>query len=247
MKFILARKLNMTQLFTEDGKVVPVTVLFVEPNKISRIRTQEKDGYEAVQVEMGKKKREFRVDPSTRPTSPASELAGGRASSGTKTGEEIQVSQFEPGEQIDITGISKGRGFAGAVKRHGFHGAPASHGHDHPRAVGSIGQRFPQHVRPGLRMAGHMGAAKSTVKHSMIVAVEPTRNLLFVKGGVPGAPGTLIKIKTTGKKKEIGKVVEYGVKNSPPHEGEKEGVIEGVAHAAVSTTSPLSPPHEEGE
>ncbi|MDP3741618.1 MAG: 50S ribosomal protein L3, partial [bacterium] len=172
MKFILARKVNMTQLYTEDGKAVPVTVLAVASNKVSRIKSLEKDGYEAVQVQMGKKKREFRIR--------NQEL-------GITEGQEIGVSQFEPGEQINITGVSKGRGFAGAMKRHGFHGAPASHGHDHPRAVGSIGQRFPQHVRPGLRMAGHMGAAKATVKHSMVIAVESEKNLLFVKGGVPGA------------------------------------------------------------
>ena len=86
------------------------------------------------------------------------------------------------------------------MKRHGFHGAPASHGHDHPRAVGSIGQRFPQHVRPGLRMAGQMGFAHATVKNSVVVAVDAEKNLLFVKGGVPGHPGTLLTVWTTGKK-----------------------------------------------
>lgn len=225
MKFILARKLNMTQLFTEDGKVVPVTALEVEPNKISDVRNKDKDGYEAVQVETGKKKREFRIE--------NSEL---------RVGQEIGISQFEPGEVVNIQGVSKGRGFAGAVKRHGFHGAPASHGHDHPRAVGSIGQRFPQHVRPGLRMAGHMGAQTATVKHSMIIAVVPAKNLLFVKGGVPGAPGGLLKVATTGKKKEIGKIVEHGIKNPPPHEGEQEGV---TAQTQSAITSP-TPPHEEG-
>lgn len=182
----------MTQVFLENGKVVPVTVLEVKPNKISAIKSKNKDGYEAVQVEAGKEKKEFRI--------PNSEF---------KVGEEIKVLTFEPGEVISIQGVSKGRGFMGAVKRHGFHGAPASHGHDHPRAVGSIGQRFPQHVRPGLRMAGQMGNATATVKNSMVVAVEQEKNLLFVKGGVPGAPGALLKIKTTGKKKDIAKVMEY--------------------------------------
>lgn len=192
MKFILAKKANMTQLYTEDGRALPVTVLEVESNQVSALKTKEKDGYEAVQLRMGKKNAEFRFQ--------NAEL---------KVGDEIKVTTFELGEQIDITGVSKGRGFAGAMKRHGFHGAPASHGHDHPRAVGSIGQRFPQHVRPGLRMAGHMGAQQATVKNSIIVAIEPQKNLLFVKGGVPGAPGQLLKVATTGKKKEIGKVVEY--------------------------------------
>ncbi|MBI4050435.1 MAG: 50S ribosomal protein L3 [Candidatus Doudnabacteria bacterium] len=185
----------MTQLFTEDGKVVPVTVLEAVPNKVGLVRTQDKDGYEAVQIQLGSRKKEFRIR---------------NQESGIMAGQEIKVSQFEPGEVINIVGISKGRGFAGAVKRHGFHGAPASHGHDHPRAVGAIGQRFPQHVRPGLRMAGHMGATQATVKHSIVVGIEPEKNLLFVKGGTPGARGALLKVQTTGKKKEIGKVVEYG-------------------------------------
>ena len=214
MKFILARKLNMTQLFSEDGKAIPVTVLEISPNKVSAVKTKDRDGYEAVQIEMALrpgsgqgKKREFRI------TNHESRIT---------EGQELKVSQFEPGEVINVTGISKGRGFAGAVKRHGFHGAPASHGHDHPRAVGSIGQRFPQHVRPGLRMAGHMGAAKSTVKNSVVVAVEPAKNLLFVKGGVPGAPGGFLKIATTGKKMEIAKIAEYGKTEKPETEKPEE-------------------------
>lgn len=194
MKFILARKVNMTQLFTEDGKVVPVTVLQAPECKVTLVRTAERDRYRAVQVSSGKSRREFRV-----------------TEGDYQVGQELKVSDFAPGEVIDIVGTSKGRGFAGAMKRHGFHGAPASHGHDHPRAVGAIGQRFPQHVRPGLRMAGHMGDAQATVKHSMVIAVEPEKNLLFVKGGVPGAPAGLLKVLTTGKKKEIAKIVQYSM------------------------------------
>ena len=149
---ILAKKVNMTQVWTASGKVVPVTVL----------RMAEK------------------------------------------------IEGLAAGAVVDIKGVSKGRGFAGAVKRHGFHGAPASHGHDHPRAVGSIGQRFPQHTRKGLRMAGHMGAANATVKHSVIVAIDEQQNLLLVKGGVPGHPNSIVEILDTGKKKEIGEIVKYG-------------------------------------
>jgi len=195
MSFILAKKLNMSQLFTEAGRVVPVTVLEAGPCKITQVKTSEKDKYEAVQISFGKKKKEFKV--------PINDY---------QPGQEIKVSDFTPGQVIDISGISKGRGFAGAMKRHGFHGAPGSHGHDHPRAVGSIGQRFPQHVRPGLRMAGHMGSQNSTVKHSVVVAVDPLRNFLFVKGGVPGHFGSMVKVMATGKKKEISKVFEYPAK-----------------------------------
>ena len=195
MSFILAKKLNMSQLFTEAGRVVPVTVLEAGPCKITQVKTSEKDKYEAVQISFGKKKKEFKV--------PINDY---------QPGQEIKVSDFTPGQVIDISGISKGRGFAGAMKRHGFHGAPGSHGHDHPRAVGSIGQRFPQHVRPGLRMAGHMGSQNSTVKYSVVVAVDPLRNFLFVKGGVPGHFGSMVKVMATGKKKEISKVFEYPAK-----------------------------------
>lgn len=195
--FILAKKLNMTEVFTEEGRVVPVTVLEAGTCKVSQVKTRERDKYEAVQIEFGKKKREFRIR---------------NHESGIKVGQEIKVSDFTPGQVIDISGISKGRGFAGAMKRHGFHGAPGSHGHDHPRAVGSIGQRFPQHVRPGLRMAGHMGHQNATVKHSIVVAVDPTKNLLFIKGGVPGHFGSIVAVMATGKKKAIAKVFEYQAK-----------------------------------
>jgi len=203
MKFILAKKVNMTQVFTEDGKVIPVTVLAAAGNKISAVKTKDKDHYQAVQVAMGKRKREFRIT--------NQELS-------MQAGTEIKISDFEPGEVIDIKGVSKGRGFAGAMKRHGFHGAPASHGHDHPRAVGSIGQRFPQHTRKGLRMAGRMGGGNATVKHSMIVAVDVERNLIFVKGGVPGAPNSLVQIETTGAKKPFGNIVNYSPKIEIPVE-----------------------------
>lgn len=219
MKFILARKLNMTQLFTDDGKVIPVTVLHAPIGKVSLVRSADRDHYHAVQVQFGKQKREFRV-----------------ADGDYQVGQEIKVSDFLPGEGVNISGIGKGRGFAGAMKRHGFHGAPASHGHDHPRAVGSIGQRFPQHVRPGLRMAGHMGAVAATAKNSLVVAVEPEKNLLFVKGGVPGAPGTLLKVITTGRKKDLPKITNYlKVAAQTPRQSGPEGVEE---QAQVSPGSP---------
>ena len=204
MKFILARKVNMTQIFTEDGKVFPVTVLSAGPCKVTQIKTAEKDGYSAVQIAQGNEKAEFKVQ---------GEMP--------VTGAEVKVSDFEPGEMVNIWGVSKGRGFAGAVKRHGFHGAPASHGHDHPRAVGSIGNRFPQHTRPGMRMAGHMGARGATVLNSVVVSVDPEKNLIYVKGGVPGHPTSLLRLYTTGKKKNMPGVMKYGEKIAQaPAEGD---------------------------
>lgn len=195
MTFILAKKLNMTQLFSEDGEVVPVTVLQAGPCKVERLKSKDKDSYEAVVLSFGKETKEFR-------------LKAGEESP-KKAGEEITVNDFKLGDVIDLKGTSLGRGFAGAMKRHGFHGAPATHGHDHPRAVGSIGQMFPQHIRKGLRMAGHMGAANVTVKNSVVIGIDPEKNLLFVKGGVPGHFGSLIKVVSTGKNMEIKSVFEF--------------------------------------
>ncbi len=197
MTAILARKLNMTQTFTTEGRVIPVTVLEVPENKVTQIRTTEKDGYQAVQISAGKFRREF----------PVSETP-------LQIGQVLTVNDFQVGDVVDVIGISKGRGFAGAMKRHGFHGAPASHGHDHPRAVGSIGQMFPQHVRPGLRMAGHMGAAQATVKNSVVIAVDAEKKLLMVKGGVPGAPHSWLQVRSTGKKQELSSLVDYSPKQA---------------------------------
>lgn len=152
-KYISAKKVNMTQVWTADGKVVPVTVL--------------------------------------------------RASEA--------VTDLVPGTVINISAQSKGRGFAGAVKRHGFHGAPASHGHDHPRAVGAIGQRFPQHTRKGLRMAGRMGGKQATVKNSLIISINEQAGLILVKGGVPGAPNGMVKVKLTDQKKEMPELAKYNL------------------------------------
>jgi len=191
----------MSQIFTKDGKVVPVTILKAMPNKVTQVRTADKDKYQAVQVGFGKRKNaskalaghakdlgnfaklvEFRVDDSTK----------------FEKGQEIGVSTFAVGDVVKVTGEMKGRGFAGPIKRHGFHGAPASHGHDHPRAVGAIGGRFPQHVRKGLRMAGHMAGTR-TVKNLEVVEIDAENNLIAVKGAVPGANGGIVKIQTVTK------------------------------------------------
>lgn len=183
----------MSQIWTEDGKVIPVTVLLAGPCKVTMVRTEEKDKYKAVQIGLGRNRREFRISDEK-----------------FEVGQEIKAADFVPGEVINIVGTSKGRGFAGPMKRHGFHGAPASHGHDHPRAVGSIGQRFPQHVRPGLRMAGQMGNSGATVKNSIVVGIDAERNLILIKGGVPGSRAGLVEIVTTGETRELPKLKEYG-------------------------------------
>jgi large subunit ribosomal protein L3 len=118
-------------------------------------------------------------------------------------GQTIDASGFQVGELVNCVGVMKGRGFAGAIKRHGFAGFPASHGHDRPRSVGSIGQRFPQHTRKGLRMSGHMGNVQVTVKNLQVVEVDPKRNLIALKGAVPGTRNGMVKVISTGKVKPL--------------------------------------------
>ncbi len=191
----------MSQIFTKDGKVVPVTILKVAPNKVTQIRTAEKDKYQAVQVGFGRRKKATKaLAGHTKDLGNFAKLIEFRVDDSSKfsRGQEIKVDTFAVGDKVKVTGEMKGRGFAGPIKRHGFHGAPMSHGHDHPRAVGAIGGRFPQHVRKGLRMAGHMAGTR-TVKNLEVVEIDAKRNLIAVKGAVPGANGGIVKIQLAGK------------------------------------------------
>lgn len=178
--FLIAKKIKMSQIW-QGEKVTPVTVIKAEPNKVSLIRTQEKNGYEAVQLSLGKTRREFRISDS--------KLA---------LNDSVDVSSFAEGDMVRITGTSKGRGFQGVVKRHGFHGGPKTHGQKNRlRAPGSIGSTAFQRVVPGRRMAGHMGVEKVTVKNLKVAKVDPENNLLYLRGAVPGRRGSLLTIRKT--------------------------------------------------
>ncbi len=201
MKFILGIKQKMTQVFTEDGKAVPATVVEAGPATVTQIRHLEKDGYNAVQLGLGSKNekklakaqrsaweglgafryvREFRVN-----------------NIENEKGDKLDANIFEPGDIVDVSGISKGKGFQGVVKRHGFAGGPGSHGQKHSlRAPGSIGSTGPQRVFKGKKMAGRMGTDRVTVKNLEIVGVDNENNLILIKGALPGRPGTLLEIKT---------------------------------------------------
>lgn len=201
-KFILATKMGMTQVYSEKGVRIPVTLLQVAPNVVTQVKTVEKDGYAAVQVATGKKKaltksvkghfkglgdfrwaREF-----------GASAVGGKD---LAVGEKVDVSIFVPGDIVRISGLTKGKGFAGAVKRHGFHGAPASHGHHHVlRHVGSIGQRFPQHTLKGSRGPGRDGGERVSMRGLKVVIVDAEQGILAVKGAVPGSRGSLLEITT---------------------------------------------------
>jgi len=201
MKFILGTKEEMTQIFTEDGKVVPVTVVNAGPVKVTQVKTTDsKDGYSAVQVGFGSKK-EKNINKSERghmgKDDNFSDLVEFRVdTTELKKGDEITVEAFEEGDKVQISGISKGKGFQGVVKRHGFHGGPRSHGQKHSeREPGSIGATGPQRVFKGTRMGGRMGSDRITVKGLKVVGIDKENNKLLISGAVPGKRGTLLEIK----------------------------------------------------
>src|SRR3989344_71072 len=213
MKFILGKKLGMSQIYDEKGEVIPVTIIKAEPNTVVQVRTKDKDKYEAVQIGYGTRKeknikkpqkghfkklgnfailREFRLD-SKGKSSRGQEQD--QISSDLVVGHKIDVSIFSVGDKVRVTGFTKGKGFQGVVKRHGFSGMPASHGHHSVmRHAGSIGQRFPQHTLKGMRMPGRMGHAQFTVRGLKIIQVDQENNLLAIKGAIPGNKGGIIEI-----------------------------------------------------
>jgi len=196
---IVGRKCGMTRVFNDDGASVPVTVIEVEPNRITQIKTDEADGYTAVQVTVGSR-RASRVNKSQAGHFAKAGVEAGRSSwelrvdgdqEGLEVGGNVTVDQFEVGQKIDVTGTSKGKGYAGVIKRWNFQMQDATHGNSiSHRAPGSIGQcQTPGRVFKGKKMAGHMGDERVTTQNLEIVRVDAERNLLLIKGAVPGAPG----------------------------------------------------------
>jgi len=189
----------MTQIFDKDGNALPVTVIEAGPCFVAQIKDETKDGYRAVQIGLDELKDKKIKKPSQ--GKPFKYLGEFRLRTDEKIelakGDKIEVSVFNEGDKIKISGISKGRGFQGVVKRHGFKGGPASHGHRHVlRRPGSIGTSFPERVIKGRRMPGHMGTERVTVKNMKLVLVDAKNNLLAVKGAVPGPNGGLVEIRT---------------------------------------------------
>jgi large subunit ribosomal protein L3 len=206
---ILGKKIGMTQVFRADGQVVPVTVLKAGPCVVVQRKTPTTDGYDAVQVGLVEGIKPQRL---TKPELGHLKKGGAegvrylkefrlKAGDGDlKPGDRILVDQFKPKEKVDVIGTSKGRGFAGLVKRHHFRGGPATHGSMFHRAPGSIGaSSFPSRVFPGMRMAGHMGNAQVTVRNLEIVQVDAEDNLLVVKGAVPGPNGSYVVVRRAKK------------------------------------------------
>lgn len=197
MKFILAKKLEMSQVFRPDGTVVPVTLVQAGPCLVTQVKSDDTDGYTAVQLGFLPKKN--RAKPQAghlKELEPVSIMREFRLEETPqcKRGDKVEASLFVPGDMVQVTGMSKGKGFQGVVKRHHFHGHPASHGHkDQLRMPGSIGAGGAQHVFKGMRMAGRMGNEQVTVKNLEIVEVRDG-GILAVKGAVPGARNSILEI-----------------------------------------------------
>jgi large subunit ribosomal protein L3 len=202
---ILGKKIGMTQVFRSDGQVIPVTLLKAGPCVVVQRKTPAADGYDAIQLGLMEYVKPSRINkPKTGHLKKAGvegvrycrELRLRPGDDDLKTGDRVLVNEFKAAEKVDVVGLSKGRGFAGVVKRHGFHGGDATHGSMFHRAPGSIGaSSYPSRVFPGMRMAGHMGMQRTTVRNLEIVEVDEEDNLLMVKGAVPGPNGGYVVVR----------------------------------------------------
>ncbi len=210
---IVGRKAGMTRVFTEDGVSIPVTVVEVDPNRITQIKTVETDGYSAVQVAAGSRRASRVVKSAAGHFAKAGVEAGRNVvelraenTEGFEVGGQVTVEAFEVGQKVDVTGSSKGKGFQGGVKRWNFHMQDATHGNSiSHRAPGSIGQcQTPGRVFKNKKMAGHMGAEQVTTQNLEVVRVDAERNLLLIKGAVPGAPGGDVVVRPAVKVRSNG-------------------------------------------
>jgi len=207
---IIGRKLGMTQVFLENGSVIPVTVVEAGPCAVVQKKTKERDGYNALQIGF-LPKNSHRVN---RPISGHFKKAGVgpfyhlkefrvERVEGYELGQEVSLNLFKPGDVVDVTGLSKGKGFTGVIKRHGFHGSPGSHGtHEYFRHGGSVGSAaYPHHTFKGLKMPGQHGNRKVTLQNIKILDVKDDQNLILLKGGIPGGPRGLVLIQSATKRK----------------------------------------------
>lgn len=206
MKGILGRKIGMTQVFTKSNKVVPVTVISVEPNVVTQIKTKENDGYEAIQLGFDTKREKLATKASVGHTNKANttpkrffkEIRGVDINN-YSLGQEIKADIFEVGEVVDVTGTTKGKGFQGVIKRHNQSRGPMGHGSHYHRKPGSMGTMRPMRVFKGKKLPGHMGTLTVTIQNLEVIAVDLKNNCILVKGNVPGAKDSLVIIKSAVK------------------------------------------------
>ena len=245
MKGILGKKVGMTQVFTKNGKLIPVTVIEVEPNVVTQIKTVEKDGYDAIQLATdtireklsNKAKMGHTNKANTAPKRFLREIRGVNVNDYT-LGQTIGVDVFEEGEIVDVTGTSKGKGFQGVIKRHNQSTGPMGHGSQYHRGVGSLGTMLPMHVLKGKKMPGQMGNVRRTVQNLEIISVDTENNVILVKGNVPGPKKSLVMIRTAvkkpGAKNEAADLITY-----------VEEVVEEVAPIEETATETVNTTTEE--
>ncbi len=236
MKGILGRKIGMTQVFATEGKLIPVTVVEVEPNVVTQIKTTEKDGYEAIQLgyetvsekRSSKPKMGHTQKANTEPKRFLREIRGVNVEDYT-LGQVINVDIFEEGEIVDVTGTSKGKGYQGVIKRHNQSRGPMGHGSQYHRGVGSLGTMRPMHVLKGKKLPGQMGNVQRTVQNLEIIAIDTENSLILVKGNVPGPKKSLVVIKTAVKKpdekREKADLITYVEENATEETVENEPVV----------------------
>ena len=238
-KGILGRKLGMTQVFSKDGKLLPVTVVEVEPNVVTQIKTVETDGYEAIQLGFDTKREKLSnkaekghlAKANTAPKRFLKEIRGVDVSK-YSLGQELTVEVFEAGEMVDVTGTSKGKGYQGVIKRYHQSRGPMGHGSQYHRGVGSLGTMRPMRVFKGKKLPGHMGHVTITMQNLEVVAVIPEENVILIKGNVPGAKESLVIIRSAIKKQ--------GVKNNPTELVDYEEKVEAVAEEAPVEETPAA-------
>ena len=244
MKGILGRKAGMTQVFTKDGKLIPVTVVEVEPNVVMQVKTTEKDGYSAIQLGVFEKSEKK-----------ANKAEAGRAKAANTTpkrflkeirdveasynvGDAVGASIFEIGDVVDVTGVTKGKGFQGVIKRHNQSRGPMTHGSHYHRRPGSLGTMLPKRVLKGKKLAGHMGVDTVTIQNLEIIEVNEAENYILVSGNVPGAKNSLVLIKTAVKnsrKSDPKEILEYVVETVVD-----EVTSEEVSEEVVETTEEVA-------
>ena len=239
MKGILGRKIGMTQVFTESGKLIPVTVVEVEPNVVTQIKTKENDGYEAIQLGFDTKREKLATKANaghaakakTTPKRFYREIRGVDINDYT-LGSEINVGIFTPGDVIDVTGTTKGKGFQGVIKRHGQSRGPMGHGSHYHRRPGSMGTMLPKRVLKGKNLPGHMGSETVTIQNLEVIEVNATENYMLISGNVPGAKNSLVLIKTAVKgvkNKDAKEIIEYV----------EETVVDAVEETNVETAESI--------
>ena len=236
MKGILGRKVGMTQVFTKDGKLIPVTVVEVEPNVVMQVKTVDKDGYNAIQLGVFEKKEKLANKPemgnakkaNTTPKRFLKEIRD--VESAYNIGDTIGATVFEVGEIVDVTGTSKGKGFTGVIKRHNQSRGPMTHGSHYHRGPGSLGTMLPKRVLKGKKLAGHMGVETVTIQNLEIIEVNESENYILISGNVPGAKNSLVLIKSAVKnsrKADPKEILEYEV----------ETVVDEVVESNVENTT----------